>query len=639
MNRPMKFLFGLMLLVFQTMFSQESFSCDKIPARIRENADAVIRLQSISYRVKTAGRALKEERLIVTILNEKGANMFSSYTVFYERFSKIKKLDATVYDASGEKKERLKKSDVSDESNFDPVYQVTDQRKKTVSFDRKKYAYPYTIEFYSQEEINTGMFYPAWKPAMYERVGIEKSEFAMVMPANMTFRYKEQNLPETVKPVAAGEETVYTWRIENKEPFEFEDYMSSSELPAVYTAPDRFEVEQYSGNASSWKGVGQFYYELNKGRDELSEASKDRIGKLTMLEKDTLKIIQALYSYMQSGTRYVSIQLGIGGWQAMTATDVEQKGYGDCKALSNYMVALLRQAHIRALPVLVMAGSGAYSQDDFPSFRFNHCIVCVPGVKDSLWLECTSQENPMGYLGSFTGNRKGLLITEEGGVLVNTTAYSAGDNIRQRKTIVRVKENGEAEIMVNTIYKGIRYERIDRLYSNADREKQERSIADRFSGTNLKLTSFSFQKKAFIVPEIHEQLQLSSNRLLQQNGAHITLVPNLFPDDLYQPDVAGKRSFSVFLDPNHFNYSVSDTIVYQITKELKPLSLPEPLHIQNDFGDYAVKVIYKDDNQLLYCRRLTMRSGKYAGAKYPEWLDFIKQINRNDKLKLVFVQK
>lgn len=636
----MRFLFGLSLLLFHTMLcSQEPFSCDKIPGRIRENANAVIRLQSIGYHVKTAGRAAKEERLIVTILNEKGENMFSSFVVFYDRFSKIKKLDATVYDASGKKMERLKKSNISDESNFDPAYQVSDQRKKTVSFDRKKHTYPYTIEFYSEEDIHTGMFYPEWRPVMYEQVGIEKTEFTMVMPADMTFRYKEQNLPETAKPVTTGNETVYTWRIENKEPFEFEDYMSFAELPAVYTAPDRFEVGEYSGNASSWKGIGKFYFELNKGRGELSEASTGRIEKLIMSEKDTLKIIQALYSFMQSGKRYVSIQLGIGGWQSMTAADVEQKGYGDCKALSNYMVALLRQAHIRALPVLVMAGKGAYSQDDFPSFRFNHCIVCVPGAKDSLWLECTSQENPMGYLGSFTGNRKGLLITEEGGVLVNTTGYSAHDNVQQRKTIVNVQENGAAEVMVNTVYKGIRQEKIDRLYSDADRQRQEKLVSDRFSGNNLKLKSFSFQKKAFILPEIHEQIQLSSNRLLLPNGAHITLVPNLFPDDLYQPDATGKRSFSVYLNPNNFNYSVSDTVVYHFAREMKPLSLPEPVHIQNDFGDYAVKIIFKDGNQLLYCRSLTMRSGKYAGAKYAEWLDFIKQINRNDKLKLVFAPK
>ncbi len=620
-------------------FSQNPFACNTIPATLLDGANAVIRLHSIDYHIKNKGKAIKDERLVVTVLNEKGENLFSSFVVSYDRFHKIKNLDGVVYDAAGKKAGTLKKSDINDYSNFDPSYQVTDQRQKMAFFDRKKYAYPYTIEFSSAEEINTGMFYPAWTPVCYEHVGIELSVFTITAPSDLTFRYKELNLPEKVKITTGEHETVYSWRMENRPSIEFEEYMSRAELPVVYTAPDQFEVDGYEGNASSWENIGKFYYELNKDRDQLPESLVSKVAELTDHEKDTLKKIQALYRYMQSKTRYISIQLGIGGWQSMKAMDVEQKGYGDCKALSNYMVALLKQAHIKAYPVLILAGKEVNQQNDFPSFRFNHCIVCVPGIKDSLWLECTSQKNPMGYLGSFTGNRKALIITENGGVMVNTSSYSVHDNLRQQKAIVQVNDNGDAQISVNTIYKGILQEPVDYIHYYLSGEEQRKAVANQFTGNNLELQSFSFRKKESAVTEMHESIEWRALQLIPQNNHHIVITPNLFPDKLYLPETTDKRTFSVYLNPNTFNYSQSDTILYYFSKDLSPETLPKNNHLQSKFGEYNANVIFRNNRELIYCRNLVIRSGEFPKADYADWFNFIKQVNKSDKLKVVFVSK
>jgi len=85
------------------------------------------------------------------------------------------------------------------------------------------------------------------------------------------------------------------------------------------------------------------------------------------------------------------------------------------------MVALLKEANIKANYVLIAAGDDQPDMlTDFPSPYFNHATVCVPMDKDSIWLECTSQTLPAGYIGSFTGNRHALLINELGGQIVTT---------------------------------------------------------------------------------------------------------------------------------------------------------------------------------------------------------------------------
>ena len=69
------------------------------------------------------------------------------------------------------------------------------------------------------------------------------------------------------------------------------------------------------------------------------------------MNNDTDKI-SALYKYMQDKVRYVSVQVGIGGWQPIEAETVDRLSCGDCKALANYMESLLDVAGIKTIILL-----------------------------------------------------------------------------------------------------------------------------------------------------------------------------------------------------------------------------------------------------------------------------------------------
>ncbi len=61
------------------------------------------------------------------------------------------------------------------------------------------------------------------------------------------------------------------------------------------------------------------------------------------------------------------------------------------------MISILKAAGIKAYPVLVELGEQKIPLiEEFPSNQFDHVIVIVPGDKDTIWLECTSQEYPAG---------------------------------------------------------------------------------------------------------------------------------------------------------------------------------------------------------------------------------------------------
>jgi len=212
---------------------------------------------------------------------------------------------------------------------------------------------------------------------------------------------------------------------------------------------------------------------LNKDRDDLPEATKQKVKELVKNFTTTEQKVKAVYEYLQSKTRYVSIQLGIGGLQPFSASVVDQTGYGDCKALSNYTVAMLKEIGIKGFYTIINAGEGEPEiKTDFPSHQFNHVVVSVPNGKDTLWLECTSQINPFGFQGSFTEDRWALMITEDGGKLVRTINYTPEQNLQSRSAVINLESNGSAKATVKTTYRGIQYESLNGITSNTDEQKK-----------------------------------------------------------------------------------------------------------------------------------------------------------------------
>src|ERR1700749_3953814 len=132
------------------------------------------------------------------------------------------------------------------------------------------------------------------------------------------------------------------------------------------------------------------------------------------------------------------------------------------------MVALLKEAGIRAWPVLVYGGTEPPLVDTgFACQQFNHCIAVALAGKDSVWLECTSNTLAPGYLGSFTTDRDGLLIDETGGRLVHTPVYGVRESRVTRKLNGTVGDDGKLEASLQMDYTGLAQDepqaRIDRL--------------------------------------------------------------------------------------------------------------------------------------------------------------------------------
>ncbi|SIT94599.1 Transglutaminase-like superfamily protein [Pontibacter indicus] len=599
-----------------------------------KGANAIINQEEKVFTVHSLSKGTTHVKRIVTIYNEHG-NDHAKLFVHHDKLNKVDFIKGTSYDANGKKIKSLKNSEIRNVSASTSDNEVLDNRIMIAELTHR--VYPYQVEFEYQTTSSNMLFYPTWVPLSNSKTSVAKASFQVMMPKGMKLRYRESNLAEKANQWSTATHDMYSWQVSNLTPVEGEPYAPHmlELLPMVRTAPSDFEVQGYKGNMDTWEAYGKWINQLNQGRDALPEATKAKLQAMVAGIEDPVEKINKVYQYLQSNTRYVSIQLGLGGWQPFEASFVDSKGYGDCKALTNYTKAMLQAVGIHSIYALVNGGANERAVlTDFPSSQFNHVILSVPMKQDTLWLECTNQFESAGFSGSFTGDRHALLITPEGGKLVKTQNYTATDNVKSRLATVKLDESGNAVAQVQTRYTGIEHEDHRDVIHHLSPEEQRKWLYRSISIPAFDLKSFSFDLKKGRMPEVNEKLELSLRQFVTVSGKRMFLTPNLMNRWTNVPQNTGKRKYEVVRSSA---YTHVDTIVYEMPAGFVPEFKPNDLSFSTAFGKFESKVTI-EGSQVTYIRTLRMDKGRYKPEVYAAMVAFMNDVYKADQQQVVFVK-
>lgn len=632
-------IFCLQLFVFMLAFDgyaqkKAMYPVSDIPEVLLKNSNAVIRKDITRFEVVDIGKGKSYEKYVVTILNKK-ADGYAEVRVGYDKLSKISSLKARSYDKSGRLIEQLKNKDIKDLSSYDGFSIYSDNRMKY--FDLRYAEYPYTIEYEVEKDEDGLFFFPGLRPIPYYNISSQESRLEIISPVNYTVRYKEMNMDEPlVKEEIVDGKKMLSWEFHDFPAIEREPLMPYRKeiLPTILTAPSDFEMEGYAGNMSDWKTFGLWRKKLNEGRDHLPEAYTNEVKRLIDDDLSRTEKIKKIYEYLQSTTRYVSIQMGIGGWQSFPATDVATNGYGDCKALTTYTKAMLKAAGIESYYTVVRAG--AYESNietDFPSNQFNHAFLCVPNYQDTIWLECTSQDDPFGYLGTNTGDRDVLVINDDGGAVVHTKIYHKEDNQQNQHAVVELKENGSAEVSVSVKCTGLQYENYSGLL-DIGKSEQKKWLFRNLDIPSFDLIDFEFSEDRKMIPEVGADIQVSIQRFASVSGKRLFFQPNVF-NKSYTTSIPQKERVYDFV--LKYAYEDTDTVEVMIPQGYHMEFIPEKTTIESPYGKYESQIL-PEEGRLLYIRKYSKEKGTFPGEDYVKYVKFINKIAEADKTKLVLVK-
>jgi hypothetical protein len=613
----------------------QQYNVSSIPDSLLKNANAVKRFEDITFEIKSKTSTVLHHKYAFTILNENGDQQ-AQFVEWYDKMREITDIEGNLYDASGKLIKKLKAKEVQDLSGVDDISLIDDNRKKVHNFYYK--VYPYTVEYNVTIKQNQTFHLPTWITQEDENIAVQKTSFTLICPSDFNIRYKALNYQGEPAITTDNGRKVYNWQLVNKPAIETEVFSPRwHELTTmVRLAPTAFEVQGYQGNMTSWSEFGKFLYELKKGKDVLPEPIKQKVHQLIADVSDNKQKVKLLYDFMQKNTRYISIQLGIGGWQPFDANYVASKGYGDCKALSNYMYSLLKEANINSYYALIRAGRHDYfMMEDFPSNQFNHAILCVPIQQDTIWLECTSQTAPAGYMGDFTGNRKALIIDENGGRLVSTPAYSFNDNLQSRIITGKINEAGNLQVAVKSTYKAVQQDHLHQMLNSLSKDKIKEVLQKELDLATYHVKDFTYNEKKSERPEIQEQLDLEVNNYATITGKRIFITPNILNRSNTKLNTETERATAINID---YEYKDIDSVMIEIPDGYEQESIPQPLSLKTKFGSYNTTVKL-DKNKLTYIRIREQYTGRFPAKDFKELAEFYDRIYKADRSRLVLVKK
>lgn len=602
-----------------------------IPDTLQENADEVVRSQQSEFIVKNSSQATETKKVIITVLgNESNANeLYFSY----DKYSKIKKLWAKVYDENGNEVNFFKLKEFNDRSYTDGFSIYSDNRYKHLTVSHS--SYPYTIEYQCVTEHNGIMSYPNYLVNSFGK-SVQSFEVKVVVPPGLGIISKLENveLEATVENEAGNK--VYTWIGKNLPALKPEAYIPSHlRYPILRIEATKFAVDGYEGDMSTWKSFGSFMYQLNKNRQKLTPDTQEKIRSLTADAVTNQEKIKRIYQYMQAEVRYVSVQLGIGGWQSFDAQYVEKNKYGDCKALSNYMKSLLEVVDIPSDWVVIYSGySGRKELDENfvnPGFG-NHMILYVPS--EDMFLECTSKNYPPNYIGGGNHDRPVLLINEEGGTLYRTPKYGLEENTSITRANINLDEKGGAVIKKQTTYHGPSHDKFRSIkeYPKSDVEKY---IVRNTSLPALTLDKFEIETDEN-APIATVDFNITVPRYASKAGKRV-FVPinslNLFTEI---PEAEENRIHPIKIENN---YHEKDEYIFDLPEGYKVESVPkEKTLLASDYGEFSLD-IKVTDKTVTVTRILDIYAVELPAADYNKLRDFYKKIAQLDAAKMVLVKK
>lgn len=634
MNR--KILILLFALLSTSLFAQKNkYLVSQIVDSLTTNANAVVRLNQLDITISSQRKMSIYIKRVVTVINKNGIGAINAVSG-YDKTSSINNIEAIIYDAFGNEIKKIKRKDFKDQSAVDGSTLFSDNR--VVFLDYTPITYPFTVEFTCLSETSNTAAIPKWFPIANYFTSVEKSNLNVYYPSNLGFKKKEFNFLNFQIKKTVDSSSQLSYNVENIVAQKPEDMSPDFQniYPRVIMGLEIFNLEGVDGTAKNWKEYGQWFSEkILLGTDNLSDETISKIKILVGTETDPIKKAKIVYKYVQNKSRYISVQVGIGGFKPMLANDVDRLSYGDCKALSNYTRALLSAVNVPSFYTELYGDSDITDiESDFSSLQGNHVILAIPNKNEYVFLECTSQDAPFGFQANFTDDRNVVVIKPDGGEIIRTKNYEEQDNTQLSKGNYSISETGDFSGEISIVSQGTQYGKkyyLEKL-SPSEKEEHYKNYWDNINNLKINKTSFLNDKEKIVFTE---NAQISAVNYGAISGNKILFIVNAF--NQYSGNLKKSRNrqtpFEIqrgFIDNDEITIAVPNGFLIE--------ALPDNVDITTKFGVYKTEIIKKDETNLVYKRSFLLKKGLYPKEEYEEFRFFIEKIKKNDNSKIVITK-
>jgi len=553
------------------------------------------------------------------VVNDRSAEKYTNIKIECSNLQKVSKIKAWIEDLNGKEIKRLSDSEIKTHSSIRDFSLYEDNMVK--EFTLKHNIYPYVLKYSYMETEEQFLYIEYWTPAISQEVPAYASELTIKAPVDYLIHYKSAGVSD-FKIDTVNNQCTYHWKASYSPLPEPETFSLNPNqlLPYVKIVPEKF-IFKYPGSFSSWQSYGDWQYNAIRNLQKLPSNEIKTIKELVSNKTDSIEMLRTLYHYLEDQTRYVNVTIETGGMIPYPADYVAKNKYGDCKALSNYFLSILKYMGFKAIYTNVYAGENNIPIDkSFPSQQSNHIILCVPLKNDTVWLDCTS-DGPFNYLGTFSQGRDAFLIQEGKSHFTRTPALRPVDVCEKRLIKIKQADNQPASIEFSNTYKGEKFELLRSLINADNTSDQNIYIRNNLiSEGGFDPENYKINKGNRDSTSIGLEYNATTSTIFMRYGNDLILktIPIQIPH-LEKPALR-KYDLEINIPINRI-----DSQTYLLSDVYKFSVIPVNQDIRSEYGHYSLRWI-QTGKSLLVIKNLVLLTGKYPLKKYGNLYDFISKI-------------
>ncbi len=565
-----------------------------------EKTDAVLLYSETNVTVLSTDKIKTHVREAYKILRPNGRSRGIASVYFNSPGQKVTSLHGWCIPAQGKDYE-VKDKDAVEQSPFSipGVELITDVRRKVIDIPAPD---PGNIVGYEYElEEEPLVLQSGW--SFQERDPVRESHYSLQLPAGWEYRAFWLNYPE-VQPKQTG--TQWAWAVSNVKGIRPEPDMPpmdgvSGQMVVSFFPPGGPSL---TNSFSSWREMGTWYSNLETGRIGASSQIKEKVVELAASKPTVLEKMLTIADFVQHDIRYVAIELGIGGWQPHPASDVFSNRYGDCKDKTTLIRSMLHEIGIESYRVDINTERGSITPQTPAHIGFNHAITAVklpegladpslvaifqhPSLGRILFFDPTDEMTPFGLISGNLQANYGLLVTPDGGELVQLPQQPSSMNSIQRTAKLTLDTTGTLKGEVKEVRLG------DRASSERWQLRTATKESDRIKPIESLLAGSlsSFRITHATVLNLQHTDQPFGFEYSFESDSYAKNAGNLL---LLRPRVVGSKSSGILETkeprrfPVEFKGPVRDTDSFEITipPGYEVDDLPPPVDSEYSFASY-----------------------------------------------------
>jgi hypothetical protein len=453
-----------------------------------------------------------------------------------------------------------------------------------------------------------------------------------------------------VQSVGAAGSQQWQWSLKDIPPITRESSMPAWKSVAghLFLA---FSPQGKTPQLSTWAGIGSWFVDLSKDRRAASDPMRSKVAELVAGKTSDLDKMRALAGFVQRDVRYVSIQLGIGGYQPHAAGDVFQHRYGDCKDKATLLGVMLKEIGIDSIPVIVNSERTYVRTDTPPSLQFNHVIIAIRlprnlqdrsliatagnGDERLLYFDPTDELTPFGRIrGDLQGSVGLLALTQDSHLTTLPQSLPDQSGVNRTAKLVLNEQGiltGEIKERLTGFEATMQRGFLRAVTREADMNKViEARLAE--SLASFQLSGATTRHREATELPLEWDYRISATSYARRAGDLLMVRPRVLGvQAITLPDQDKPRVHDLLLQEPRLH---QDEIIMDLPAGYVVDSLPPPVEMDAGFATYRSRSEVTG-SQLKYTRSCEVRSLVVPAEKMADFLRLNREIARDERAVVV----